>query len=101
VITPDKAGLYPGPVPVLWAPSLAGADVLPWRPGFAVWHRSWQVWVPMTPDSGSPLGRRPPDDAILLVPEHPPAAADLAARIDDLEQALERLLGPGHGQQSA
>lgn len=94
-ITPDKAHFYPGYPPVCWDPHLASSwSVLAngrlWKPGLAAWNRSERVWYELSP--GRALGNTVPDSTVLLVPEHSgDNAANLAARIDTLEQVVRDL----------
>jgi hypothetical protein len=89
-ITPDKAGPYPGPPPVMWSPYLA-VPYGPWQPGLAVWRRSNRVWVMLHP-TDNVLGDVAPDHAILLMPENPLVGApNMLTRLEKLEEIVERL----------
>lgn len=82
---PHEAAFMPGEPPVLWSPRLAQDD--PWLPGLAVWHRSQKVWYSLSPSRS--LWATVPYHATLLVPQPmPDGAANLATRVDQLEQAL-------------
>jgi hypothetical protein len=87
---PAEAGHHPGPPGLLWAPSLANITEIPWRPGFAAWHRQWEVWVRLVAED--PYGTHPPHDAILLTPEQPSnGTPDLATKIEHLEQVITQM----------
>lgn len=88
--TPVEASHHPGPPGLLWAPSLVNPTEIPWRPGFAAWHRTWEVWVNLVAEAAH--GTHPPLDAILLAPEQPSnGTPDLATKIERLEQAIEEM----------
>jgi len=88
--TPVEASHHPGPPGTIWAPSLVNASEIPWRPGIAVWHRQWDVWVNLTADDVH--GTHPPQDAILLNAEQPSnGTPDLATEIENLKQQIEQL----------
>jgi hypothetical protein len=88
--TPEEAAYHPGPSPVLWAPSLVNMTEVPWRPGFAAWHRTWGVWVRLVAEVV--YGERPPTDAILLTPENASdGTPDMAQRLDRLERMIQQL----------
>ena len=74
----------------MWAPSLVNATEIPWRPGYAVWHRTWEVWVQVVAEMV--YGETPPVDAILLTPENASdGTPDMAARLDKLERMIRQL----------
>jgi hypothetical protein len=92
VTTPDESTHHPGPPPLLWAPSLVNISEIPWRPGFAAWHRNWRVWVRLIAEDV--YGDHTPHDGILLAPENPTdGAPDLAGRVAHLEEMLRKALG--------
>ena len=90
--TPEEAAYHPGPSPILWAPSLVNITEIPWRPGFAAWHRTWNVWIRLVAEHA--YGATPPPDAILLQPENPADGMPaLAQEVEQLKQMIRRLGG--------
>lgn len=89
--TPDRAFYHPGAPPIFWAKSLTNPTEIPWRPGFAAWHRRQKVWIRLVAEH--PYGETHPDDAILFTPEflEDGTATSIAARVDELEQMILRL----------
>jgi hypothetical protein len=86
-VKPHESAFLPGEPPVLWSPHLASPSENPWMPGLAVWSRSHEVWYSLKPDEA--LWAKVPYDTVWLTPEHmPDGAADLAARVDTLEQII-------------
>jgi hypothetical protein len=81
-VKPHEAAFLPGPPPVLWSPYVAYN-----RPGLAAWNRSQRIWYLL--GEVEPAGDVVANHAVLLTPEHAlDSAADLAARVDTLEQII-------------